>query len=327
MSRRGQRANLRDIAEAAGVSMQTASRVVRGVDVVAEPTKLRVLAAIDELNYQPNMAARSLSARRTGSVHIIDAVPLLHGHATTFVAICQELAALGLQISTSVIRGEMENLALRELVPVGADGVIVLGGRHEPSSWVTSLATQLPTVFVGQTHDLPDLAAGVAVDHRLGARAAVEHLLQRGCTNIAHVAGPMDWGDARLRHDGYLAACAEPGIRPRVLHAGAWDATAAAPLMLNLDPAIDGIFAANDHLALGCMTALQLAGRSVPGDVKVVGFDDAMGSESFLPPLTTIRQDFRAVGEAAVAALNLLLTGERAESVTITPTLVVRSST
>lgn len=327
MSRRGQRANLRDIAEAAGVSMQTASRVVRGVDVVAEPTRMRVLAAIEELNYQPNMAARSLSARRTGSVHIIDAVPLLHGHATTFVAICQALATLGLHISTTVVRSELEGMALRELVPVGADGVIVLGGRHEPSSWVTTVATQLPTAFVGQTHDLPDLAVGVAVDQRLGARTAVEHLVQRGCRRVAHVAGPMDWADARLRHDGYLRACAEAGLAPLVLTARAWDATAAAPLMAGLDPAIDGIFAANDHLALGCMTALQLAGRRVPADVKVVGFDDAMGAESFLPPLTTVRQDFRAVGEAAVAALNQLLNGEHAESVTITPTLVVRSST
>ena len=327
MSRRGERANLRDIAEAAGVSMQTASRVVRGVDVVAEATRARVLAAIEELNYQPNMAARSLSARRTGSIHIIDAVPLLHGHATTYVVICQQLAALGLHISTSVVRSELGGLALRELVPVGADGVVILGGRYEPGEWVNTVATRLPTVYVGQVNDLPPLAVGVAVDHRAGAEMAVEHLVARGATRIAHVEGPTEWIDARLRHEGYLTGCAAVGLEPIVLQAGSWDASAASPLMACLDARVDGIFAANDHLALGCMTTLQLAGRTVPGEVRVVGFDDALGSESFLPPLTTVRQDFRAVGEAAVAALSLLLNGEAAHSTTIKPTLVVRSST
>ncbi|MHA6510424.1 LacI family DNA-binding transcriptional regulator [Tessaracoccus sp. Y1736] len=327
MSRRGERANLRDIAEAAGVSMQTASRVVRGVDVVAEATRARVLAAIEELNYRPNMAARSLSARRTGSIHIIDAVPLLHGHATTYVVICQQLAALGLHISTSVVRFELGGLALRELVPVGADGVVILGGRYEPGEWVNTVASRLPTVYVGQVNELPPLAVGVAVDHRAGAVMAVEHLVGRGATRIAHVEGPTEWIDARLRHEGYLAGCAAANLEPIVLQAGSWDAADASPLMAGLDGRVDGIFAANDHLALGSMTALQLAGRRVPGEVRVVGFDDALGSESFLPPLTTVRQDFRAVGEAAVAALSLLLNGDEAHSAIITPTLVVRSST
>lgn len=326
MSRRGERANLRDIAEAAGVSMQTASRVVRGVDVVAEPTRLRVLAAIEGLNYQPNMAARSLSAHRTGSVHIIDAVPLLHGHATTFVVICQQLAALGLQISTSVIRSDLDRLALRELVPVGADGVVILGGRYEPGQWINTVSSRLPTVYVGQVSELTQLTVGVAVDHRAGAVMAVEHLVGRGATRIAHVEGPTEWIDARLRHEGYLAGCAAADLEPVVLHAGSWDATAAGPLMAGLDARVDGIFAANDHLALGCMTALQLAGRTVPGEVRVVGFDDALGSESFLPPLTTVRQDFRMVGEVAVAALSQLLNGDEAHSRIITPTLVIRSS-
>lgn len=327
MSRRGQRANLRDIAQAAGVSMQTASRVVRGVDVVAEPTRQRVLAAVEKLNYQPNMAARSLSANRTGSVHIIDAVPLFHGHATTFVAVCQALAALDLHISTTVIRADLNSLQLRELVPVGADGVVVLGGRGEPRSWVHTVATRVPTVYIGQTHDLPEPAVGVAVDHRAGARLAVEHLVGRGATRIAHLAGPAEWTDAQERLRGYAEACAAAGLDPLVLPAGSWDASAAVPLVAELPSDVDGVFAANDHLALGAMTALQLAGLRVPGDVRVVGFDDVLGSECFLPPLTTVRQDFRAVGEAAVAALNRLLSGERAEPSLITPSLVVRAST
>lgn len=327
MSRRGPRANLRDIAEAAGVSMQTASRVVRGVDVVAEGTRQRVLEAIERLNYQPNMAARSLSARRTGSVHIIDAVPLFHGHAATFVAVCESLAALNLHISTSVLNSELGPLPLRSLVPVGADAVIVLGGQIGAEAWLGTVSAQVPTVYVGQTQDLPGDAVGVAVDHAAGARMAVEHLVSRGARRIAHLAGPEEWTDAAERHRGYAEACAAAGMEPVVLHAGSWDAAAAAPLVSGLPVDVDAVFAANDHLALGAMSALQLSGRAVPGDVRVVGFDDAAGSECFLPSLTTVRQDFSGVGEAAVVSLTRLLAGEPAEPTILTPTLVVRAST
>lgn len=323
-----QRANLRDIAEASGVSIQTASRVVRGVDVVAEATRKRVLEAIERLNYQPNLAARSLSAARTGSVHIIDAVPLLHGHSTTFVAITQALSTLELHTSTSVLESpdQLKQLDLRHLVPVSADGVIVLGGRAESRSWIETVASRLPTVCVGEV-DLPHSAIGVSVDHRAGAIAAVEHLIDRGARSIVHLAGPLDWTDAQQRLAGYQEAMHIAGMEPVVLHAGSWDAASAATLVPALPPTTDAVFAANDQLALGCMTALQLAGRSVPGDVRVVGYDDVSGSEWFLPGLTTVRQDFRAMGEQAVKTLDLLLKGQPATPTLITPSLIVRDST
>ncbi|MBB1509851.1 LacI family DNA-binding transcriptional regulator [Tessaracoccus sp. MC1756] len=323
-----QRANLRDIAEASGVSIQTVSRVVRGVDVVAEATRARVLEAIERLNYQPNLAARSLSAARTGSVHIIDAVPLFHGHATSFVAICQALSNLELHTSTSVFGSpDIDHRELHHLVPVSADGVIVLGGRAESRPWIDTIASRLPTVCVGETKDLPSPAVGVAVDHRAGAVAAVDHLISRGAQRILHVAGPQDWIDAQERLEGYKLAMGKAGLEPTVLFANSWDASAAAALVPDLPPDVDAIFAANDQLALGAMSALQLAGRRVPGDVRVVGYDDVPGSEWFLPGLTTVRQDFFTMGEQAVKALNLLLNGEPAESSLITPTLIVRDST
>ncbi|WP_040283318.1 LacI family DNA-binding transcriptional regulator [Tessaracoccus massiliensis] len=322
-----QRANLRDIAEASGVSIQTASRVVRGVDVVAEATRLRVLEAIERLNYQPNLAARSLSAARTGSVHIVDAVPLFHGHAFTFVAITQALSTLELHASTSVLGALDDKPELQRLVPVSADGVIVLGGRAESGQWIDVIASSLPTVCVGEASNLPGNAVGVSVDHRAGAVAAVEHLIERGARKIVHIAGPQDWTDAQERLEGYERAMADAGLEPVSLVAGSWDAAAAAALVPTLGADVDAVFAANDQLALGCMTALQLAGRSVPGDVRVVGYDDVPGSEWFLPGLTTVRQDFRAMGEYAVKALNLLLNGQPAESMLITPTLLVRDST
>lgn len=322
------RANLRDIAEASGVSIQTVSRVVRGVDVVAGDTRKRVLEAIERLDYQPNLAARSLSAARTGSVHIMDAVPLFHGHATTFVAITQALSALELHASASVLNSpnQLKPLELRQLVPVSADGVIVLGGRAESRAWIETIASRLPTVCVGEV-DLPHAAVGVSVDHRAGAVAAVEHLIDRGARSIVHIAGPLDWTDAQLRLAGYQEAMLTAGMDPTVLRAGSWEASAAAALIPELPAGADAIFAANDQLALGAMTALQLAGWRVPGDVRVVGYDDVSGSEWFLPGLTTVRQDFSALGEQAVEALNLLLRGEAAAPQILTPSLVVRDST
>ena len=129
-----------------------------------------------------------------------------------------------------------------------------------------------------------------------------------------------------MRLVGYQEAMLVVGMEETVLYAGSWDAGAAAGVIDDLPPDTDAVFAANDQLALGTMTALQLAGRSVPGDVRVVGYDDVPGSEWFLPGLTTVRQDFRGMGEQAVKSLDLLLKGKPAESTVITPSLIVRDS-
>lgn len=324
-----QRANLRDIAEASGVSIQTVSRVVRGVDVVAETTRLRVMEAVERLNYQPNLAARSLSAHRTGSIHVIDAVPLFHGHAATFVAICRQLASLNLHITTTVMPfGLTETPDPRKLVPISSDGIVVLGGRADPPQWVDEVASAVPTVVVGRVHELPQAAVGVAIDHLDGALQAVRHLHERGARRIVHIAGPLDWMDATLRLEGYERACAELGLEPRVLRAESWEASAAAPLLEELSTAdFDAVFAANDQLALGVLGALHRRGISVPGDVRVVGFDDMAGADALFPALTTVRQDFTGVGELAVAAMRLLLEGKPAETTMVPVTLIVREST
>lgn len=328
MARSTHRVNLRDIAEASGVSIQTVSRVVRGVDVVAGPTRERVMEAVRRLNYRPNLAARSLSAHRTGSVHVIVAVPLFHGHASTFVAICQQLAALELHTSTTVVpQGLDEPPDVRDLVPVSADGVILIGGHTDPSPWVETIAFRTPTVIVGRLHCLPEGAGGIAVDHKAGAIMAVRHLVERGARRIVHVAGPQDWMDAHLRLEGYRQVCAEAGLESFVLHAESWDAPSAAQLMGEIPADTDAVFAANDQLALGCMSALQRRGVSIPDDIKVVGFDDMRGADSLFPTLTTVRQDFQRIGELAVLGLNKLLGAAEPELCALQPTLIVREST
>lgn len=321
------RVNLRDIAEAAGVSMQTASRVVRGVDVVAEPTRERVLEVVRRLNYRPNLAARSLSGRRTGSINVIVTVPLLHGHTTAFVAICEALAELHLNASVRFIRpGEDPRPTGSDLMPLGADGAVVIGGYASPIEWLDQLSQRMPVVYVGKSETLPEAVASARIGQSRGARLATEHLIDRGATALAHVAGPRDWMDAEARRDGFERICVERGVPHHIIPARTWDAAEARRLASDLPDDVDGIFAANDSLALGIMSSLHQAGRRVPEDVRVVGFDDAEGSESFHPALTTVRQDFARLGAVAVQQLESLLAGQPPQSEVVDTELIIRES-
>lgn len=320
------RASLADVAEVAGVSSQTVSRVVRGKAVVAEETKRRVLAAIEELGYQPNLAARSLSQSRTGVVHIINATPLFHGHARTFLEIVGALAEAGVQASASLLPSWQE-VNLAKLMPIGVDGVIVLGGHSRSFEWAEVAHSRVPVIFVGQREGLPDAVPSVGVDQRHGAWLATRHLIESGRSRLLHVCGPRDWLDARERRDGFVAACADAGIAYEKLSSPSWDATDGHAAGLGLPAGVDGVFASNDQLALGVMRALHERGAAVPGDVAVVGFDDSVGSDCFWPPLTTVRQPFREVGHAAVAALLDLIDGGSPANLLIRPRLVPRAST
>lgn len=319
-------AGLREIAEAAGVSMQTASRVVRGVDVVAEPTRERVLEAVRRLNYRPNLAARSLSGRRTGSIHVIVAVPLLHGHGAAFVAICEALAELQLNASVRFIRPGDAQPTGSDLMPLGADGVVVIGGFSQPIPWLDQLAQRMPLVYVGHNDALPDAVSSVMIDQRTGARLATEHLIDRGARNLVHICGPRGWVDADARRASFEEVCAQRGVTGRVASAGSWDAAEGRRVAAGLPVEVDGIFAANDSLAIGATTALHHAGRRVPEQVRLVGFDDIEGSESFHPSLTTVRQDFVRLGALAVQQLEALLAGHAPTAAVVDADLIIRES-
>lgn len=326
ISSRPKRASLADVAKLAGVSSQTVSRVVRGAGVVADDTRHRVMLAVQQLAYQPNLAARSLSQSRTGVIHVINATPLFHGHARTFIEIVGALGELGFQTSSSLVPFD-EEVNLSKLIPIGVDGVVILGGHSRSSQWAEAAHAQVPVIFVGQRYGLPESISTVAVDQRHGAWLATRHLIETGRTNLLHVCGPADWLDARERRDGFLMACADAGIGYEKLSSPTWDAEDGYELAADIPEGIDGVFASNDQLALGIMRRLHEDGRRIPNDVAVVGFDDADGSNCFWPPLTTVRQPFSEVGHAAVTQLANLIEGGEADHTLINPSLVVRSST
>lgn len=322
----GRRASLADVARMAGVSSQTVSRVVRGSAVVAPETRQRVQAAVEELGYRPNLAARSLSNRRTGVIHIINATPLFGGHARTFLSVVSELGVRGYHTSVSAVPRN-QSPAFDELVPLGVDGVVVLGGHADSADLVSVLHDKVPAVFVGQRHGLPDDVASVAIDQGLGARLATEHLLGLGRRRLLHLCGPSDWLDAHERRDGFLDTCRVAGVEPLKVSGRSWAASDGYAAGEEFPEDFDALFASNDHLALGAMRWLAEHGRSIPQQVAVVGFDDAEGSENFLPPLTTLRQPHHEVGSCAVAHLAALINGQPAEHTLLSPELIVREST
>ncbi len=319
------RPSLADVAKRAGVSSQTVSRVVRGADVVAEDTRDRVLAIIAELGYQPNLAARSLSQRRTGVVHIVNATPLFHGHARTFLEVVGALGELGLHTSMSVVPFG-EELTLNQLIPMGVDGLVILGGHSRSSHWAEVAETRVPVVFLGQRIGLPETVSSVGVDQAHGALLATRHLLEAGRERLLHICGPRDWFDAEERRDGFVAACEEAGVAFEKLSSPTWDARSAYELAADMPKGIDGVFASNDHLALGAMRRLHERGFSIPHEVSVVGFDDAEGMDCSWPPLSTVRQPFRELGQAAVSQLTRLMDAGSPEHTLIRPELVVRGS-
>jgi DNA-binding LacI/PurR family transcriptional regulator len=204
----------------------------------------------------------------------------------------------------------------------------MIAGHDAALEIVRAHRSGLPFVVV--EGDLSKDALTVGVDQVTGARMATEHLLQLGHREIVHVSGPQDWTEARARVEGWRAAMRDAGLRPAEPIPGDWTSRSgyAAGRAVGDLPDVTAVFAANDQMAIGVLRALHECGRSVPDDVSVVGFDDVPEAEFLIPPLTTVRQDFPAVGRRAIDVIRKAINGdELTPSPLLNPDLVLRSST
>jgi len=215
--------------------------------------------------------------------------------------------------------------ALDRLAESHADGAIVIAPLDATVGALGELEHPLPFVV---TSAFDARHAGVSIDQRAGARLATAHLLELGHRTVHHVAGPSGWHDASARRDGWQIELRSRRIRPPAVVVGDWTAESgyAAGRRLAREAEVTAVFAANDQMALGVLAAMREAGRDVPGDVSVVGFDDIAEAAYFAPALTTIRQDLAALGTRSVEMLLAVLAGEAAQQVEIAPELVVRRS-
>ncbi|MEV7229715.1 MULTISPECIES: LacI family DNA-binding transcriptional regulator [Polymorphospora] len=320
-----------DVARLAGVSHMTVSRVLNEPESVRPETRERVLLAIEQLGYRRNSAARSLVTRRSQTLGVVCFDTTLYGPASMFNGIVHATEEAGYAVSVASLRrptADAATQAVQRLVHQSVEGLVLIAPQAaEAMAFVRALPTNIPVVAVENA--LPNVTS-VSVDQVLGARMVTEHLLSLGHETVHHVRGPLDWSEANGRVEGWAAALEEHGrMVPREL-VGDWSARSgyAAGQKLVRDPRATAVFAANDSMALGVMRALLDAGARVPEDVSVVGFDDIPEAAFVTPPLTTVSQPFREVGQRSIEILlDEMEGGEAGATSVIPPELVVRDST
>ena len=331
-----------DVARLAGVSHQTVSRVINGQPHLRPATRERVEEAIRQLGYRPNTAARALVTKRSGTIGVIGTKGGFWGPSSTHRTIQAAARDAGYFVSSvnlpDVTRKDFSD-AVEHLRDQSVEGIVLIAANDEALEVARAQETGteaggVPVVVV--EGDLSRSAWTVGVDQVAGAEQATQHLLDLGHTEVRHVAGPQHWVEARARLAGWQSALDAVGLRGPTPIEGDWTAASgyAAGVRLARDAAMTAVFVANDHMAIGVLRALSEAGRSVPGEVSVVGFDDLPEAGFLIPPLTTVRQDFAAVGRRAIELLQLAIaqqgsavpTEDRLERL-ISPELVVRAST
>jgi DNA-binding LacI/PurR family transcriptional regulator len=324
-------ANIFDVARLAGVSHQTVSRVLNDLPNVRPATRARVEQAIAQLRYSPSPAARALVTRRTRTIGLVTPNTADFGPAS--IAMHFNVAARAERYSVDAVTSPGADptavrVAIEGLLRQRVDAIVLIVNDIGVLEVVRSLELSVPVVAAAATQRRhPHL---VSIDQYRGARAAVRHLAELGHTRIHHVAGPASNPDGLERVRGWrdeLAARALVAVDP--LH-GDWSAASGHAIgsVLEIEPG-SAVFAANDHMAIGLLSALRSRGLRVPADVSVVGFDDVPEAAFLLPPLTTVKQDFKALGELIMQ--KVLLAVEEPDQLTedtpLATHLIVREST
>ncbi|SDN46503.1 transcriptional regulator, LacI family [Klenkia soli] len=335
MDERPARPVMADVAQLAGVSHQTVSRVLNDHPYVKEETRAKVLAAMAELGYRRNLTARALARRQSDTIGVIAFDTTLHGPASTLFSLEQAARAAGYEVQVVTVPDPHPQAfadAVDRLVAQSVCGVVVLAPQRAAVQVMAGLPADLPAVAVegGAAPGVPS----VVVDQVDGALQATRHLIELGHTEIAHVRGRQDWLEAEARLDGWQQALTAAGLAVRDPLPGDWSARSgydAGLLLRDRWPEVTGVFVANDHMALGMIRALAEAGVDVPGQVSVVGFDDIAEAGYLRPPLTTVHQDFAEVGRRCVDVLvERIGASERWSTgcpVVVPGRLVVRAST
>jgi DNA-binding LacI/PurR family transcriptional regulator len=304
--REGRPVNMFDVAKAAGVSHQTVSRVLNDSAAVKESTRRRVNAAIDELGYHRNLAARALATHRSKTLGVICFDSTLYGPASMLYAIEHASRHAGYFVSVaseSTIDSTTLPRALNRLAEQSVEGVVVIAPLSETRDALARLRRDMPVVAVDATGGL-DLPV-VSVDQFDGARQVTRHLLEQGASTVWHVTGAEGWTETETRLAGWRAQLTDAKRTiPEPLH-GNWSAASGyqAGIALARRADVEAVFVANDQMALGVLRAFAEAGRAVPDDVLVAGFDDVPEAAFYSPPLTTVRQDFATVGRTSVEML------------------------
>ncbi|GIF14388.1 LacI family transcriptional regulator [Actinoplanes teichomyceticus] len=331
------RPTIRDVAREAGVSYATVSRVLNGRDWVSPEAVRAVRDAIARTGYTTNQHARSLATGRSGSIaflltepqHLLFEDPnfsvLLRGVAR---ALSDRELTLILMIASTP---EERSRTIAYLNGGHVDGVLLVSPHSGDPLLQQLVQAQVPIVACGRVLGLEEMMSSVSADDRAGARSAVEHLIAAGRRRIATITGPLDTSGGVDRLAGYTDALMAHGLpvdQSLIVHGDWARETGAAGMRTLLDrcPDVDAVFAASDAIAAATLPVLRDAGRSVPGDVRVVGFDDSGLAATTDPPLSTVRQPLERISEEMVRLLVDVINGRTPLSITVPTSLVLRAS-
>lgn len=338
---RQHRVTISQVAQEAGVSKQTVSRVLNNRPDVAEDTRRRVLQVVEALGYRPSPIARSLSRGESHTIGVVGYGLEYFGPSHVLSGIEKEANRLGYTPLLNLIRQPERNdvvAIIDDLLARQVDGIIwavpEIGDNY---AWVESIQPrlQVPLIFLS-ARPRPGLLV-INVDNRLGGRMATEHLLTRGYRHIGVITGPIAWWNAEERRLGWQDALEAAGVPvdPRLIVEGDWTAASgerALHRLLDLNPKLDAIFACNDQMALGVIRAAYTLGLRIPDDLALVGFDDIPEAAYFCPSLTTVHQEVIELGRLAVTECVRLLQEELhggdngTHTLVLTPWLVERES-
>jgi DNA-binding LacI/PurR family transcriptional regulator len=328
----GRPPGMTDVARVAGVSAQTVSRALAGHPNVQEKTRAKVLAAVEQLGYRKNNAARVLSSGRSRTIGVVTLQTSFYSRTALTHGIeraAQEAgyavsAATTASLDTSAIESAMLRLADQHV-----EGMILAVPLIHVSRQIEQLTGAVPTVTVDGSRT--SATEVVAVDQSLAARLATRHLLDLGHETVWHVAGPRAWLDASSRSQGWRAVLEAEGRTVPPELEGDWSPESGYRngLILGRIPDVTAVFVASDEMAFGVIRALHELGRRVPEDISVVGVDDIALAEYCSPSLTTVAQPFAEMGALAVGHLmrHLADPGAALEPASVEPALVVRAST
>lgn len=300
-----------DVAKKAGVSKTSVSRYLNGKNPghMSEKTKERIVQAIKELDYQPNSIARSLKQKSTNVIGLVvnDMSNLFFLEMIRGIETELKNSGYNLLVCNSDMNIEMELECLKMLEKRQIDGVILVG-MNMPVSHIEKLETDFPIVLMEREPGKTNLDS-VQIDNKVGAYAAVQHLIERGHTRIAHIAGPNIAAMAVERKEAYIQCMEEHHLKalPQYIVSGTYKLESGyegMQALMALEDKPTAVFCANDYMAMGALRFLMEHGYKVPQDVALVGYDDIMVAKMVTPSLTTVRQP---VWELAGMAARLLI--------------------
>jgi DNA-binding LacI/PurR family transcriptional regulator len=338
---RKERATIKDVAKAAGVSTQTISRVLNDRPDVSPKTRALVKQIIEELGYSPNAFARSLSRGRSNTLGVVAFGLVYFGSSSVLTGIEKKANELGYSLSLILIN-RMEparvDQVLYDLLSRRVEGMIwAVPGDLTSSDWLTEKFSEIqtPVVYINKGQTGSDHIA--ALNNQLGGKLAAQHLFEQGYQRIGIITGPGNWWEADQRLEGWRQVVESEGYTNTddLIVEGDWNAPSGDVgfhTLLNQAPDVDAVFVCNDQMALGTLEATRRLGLNVPEDIGIVGFDDIPEAAYYYPSLTTVRQNPNKLGALAVEKISTLIKAHHQDETLephsdwVEPRLIVRKS-